>query len=456
MKVLVISNSARGHAIAEALARSPQKPEIIAIVTNKDPGMVKLAKEVHVIADLMEFTPIINIAKETKPDFAIIGPEDPICGGLADRLLTVGVHCVAPKKPLARVEASKEFTRKLLKKYEIKANPKFRSFEFSSIAMMKQLQADITRYIEHDLQGNYVVKYDGLKGGKGVKVSGEHLPTTNIGVKYALECLQQCGSVVIEEKLIGVEFSLLSFVSGNKVVDMPAVQDHKRAFAGDTGPNTGGMGTYSDANHSLPFLSDSDMKQASEINRKVAEALMKECGEPYKGILYGGFIAVKNGVRVIEYNARFGDPEALNILPLLKSDFVAICLAIIDGTLSPDMVEFEHQATVCKYLTPKSYPDKKDEKGKTFTMPENIPPNVRVYYGDVTQGADERSFVLGTSRAIGVVGIGENLDIAEQAAEKVCEAVSGPVRFRYDVGTVELTEKRIDTMAKLRRDTSAT
>lgn len=451
MKVLVISNSARGHAIAEALARSPQKPEIIVIATNKDPGMAALAKELYVLPDLLEFSHIIDIAKKTKPDFAIIGPEDPICGGLADRLLTVGVHCVAPKKPLSRIESSKEFARKLMKKYEIKANPKFRAFEFSSVAQMKQLQSDITRYIERDLQGSYVVKYDGLKGGKGVKVSGEHLQTTSVGVKYALECLQECGSVVVEEKLIGVEFSLMSFVSGTTVVDMPAVQDHKRAYSGDTGPNTGGMGTYSDADHSLPFLSKEDLARASEINKKVAEALLKECGEPYKGILYGGFIAVKHGVRVIEYNCRFGDPEALNVLPILKSDFVAVCQAIIDGTLQPDMVQFENKATVCKYLTPKSYPEKKDEKGKTFTLPEERADNTRVYYGDVQQGKDNQ-LVLGTSRAVGVVGIGENLDQAEQAAERVCEKASGPVRFRFDIGNVELVEKRIDAMAKLRRD----
>ena len=455
MKILIVTNSARGHAIGDALLRSPQKPELIICDTSVDPGTTAIAKEVYPVPDLNDFAQIIDIAKKTKPDFAIIGPEDPICGGLVDRLMSIGVHCVAPKKALARVEASKEFTRKLIKKYDIKhANPKFRAFEFSSMAQMKQLQADITRYIEHDLEGSYVVKYDGLKGGKGVKVSGDHLQTTNLGVKYALECIEQCGSVVIEEKLIGVEFSLLSFVSGDKVVDMPACQDHKRAFAGDTGPNTGGMGTYNDANHSLPFLSKEDMAQASEINRQVAAALMKECGEPYKGILYGGFIAVKNGVRVIEYNCRFGDPEALSILPLLKSDFVKVCQSIIDGTLSPEMVEFENKAAVCKYIVPKSYPDKKEEKGKTCTIPADIPENVRMYFGDVTKGKDPQTYVLGTSRAIGVVGIGENLDIAEQASEKVCEQISGPVRFRYDIATVELTEKRIDTMAKLRRDNS--
>ncbi len=137
-----------------------------------------------------------------------------------------------------------------------------------------------------------------------------------------------------------LNFSLLSFVSGTQVVDMPAVQDHKRAYEGDTGPNTGGMGTYSDSNHSMPFLSDADLDAAKKLNQQTADSLLIECGESFKGILYGGFIATKKGIQLIEYNARFGDPEALNILPLLESDFVDICQGIINEELTEDMVSF--------------------------------------------------------------------------------------------------------------------
>lgn len=449
MNILLITNSARGEAIADALKRSPSAPNIIGISTVRSPGLLTMCKELHVM-DLMSFNKICDIAKKEKPDFAFIAPDDPIGAGLADRLESIGIPCVAPKKNLARIESSKGFARKLMQKYGIDGSPAFKVFSLSTISEKKQMEIDIRSYIEHELHGHYVVKYDALKGGKGVKVSGEHLQTIDMGARYAMECLEECGTVVIEEKLIGVEFSLLSFVSGSTVVDMPLVQDHKRANNGDTGPNTGGMGTYSDANFSLPFLEASDLKTASDYNKAVADALQKECKEPYKGILYGGFIATAKGVKVIEYNARFGDPEVLNILPLLESDFVAICQAIIDGSLNGNMVTWKPKATVCKYITPKSYPDAKKEVHQKVILPETIPSDVRIYYGDVSQD-EERNVLLGGSRSIGIVGIGDTIQEAERLAQSTCEKIDGPVRFRSDVGTVELIQKRIDLMHKLRR-----
>lgn len=448
MRILLISNSARGHAIAEALLRSNPQPELICATTNCDPFLKKVSKE-HVQMDIMHFPAILELARRTKPDFAFIAPDDPIGGGLVDRLASIGVPSIAPRKNLARIESSKSFTRHLLKQYNIPGNPKFRVFEFTSSDKLKELEASILSYIERDLQGHYVVKYDGLKGGKGVKVSGEHLPTSASGVHYAMECIAQCGSAVIEEKIIGVEFSLMSFVSGTVTVDMPAIQDHKRAFAGDSGPNTGGMGTYTAADHSLPFLSADDIKKASELNKQIAVALAKECGEVYHGILYGGFMATADGIRLIEYNARFGDPEALNILPLLKSDFVAICQAILAGTLTKEMVEFEHKATVCKYITPRSYPEGKKEVGKEFFVPTDLPSNVHCYYGDITMN-EKGKLLLGSSRAVGVVGIGDTLEEAESAAQSICAQATGPVRFRADIGATETVQKRIDLVNKIR------
>ena len=400
----------------------------------------------------MDFPAIVEIAKQEKPNFAFIGPDDPIGAGLADVLQGIGIPSVAPKKKLAQVETSKGFTRELLQKYKIDASPKFRVFSMdqNSNGALTELKKDLYTFIDQELNGEYVVKYDALKGGKGVKVSGEHLSSIEEGVSYATECLKECGKVVIEEKLIGVEFSLLSFVSGTQVVDMPAVQDHKRAYDGDTGPNTGGMGTYTDANHSLPFLTRADLERAHEINCLTAEALQKECGEPYKGILYGGFIAVRDGIRLIEYNARFGDPEALNILPLLSSDFVAICQAIIAGELTQDLVRFEKKATVCKYITPRGYPENKDQKGQEVHFPE-VPENARIYYGDISEEHDGR-LLLGGSRSAGIVGIGKTLQEAEKIAEELCEKVEGPVRFRRDIGTEALIEQRKKFVQTLRKE----
>jgi phosphoribosylamine--glycine ligase len=450
MKILLLASSAREHAIAETLSRSRHKPEITALCTSRNPGIEALAARLEVM-DITDFTKVATVAKETKPDFAIIGPDDPIGAGAADMLEELGIPSVAPKKSLARIESSKSFTRNLLKEYGIGSSPKFRVFsrERDSIESLIEEKKSLYKYIDQELHGEYVVKYDALKGGKGVKVSGEHLSSIEDGVDYAIECLNECGRVVLEEKLVGLEFSLLSFVSGTQVVDMPAVQDHKRAFDGDTGPNTGGMGTYSDANHSLPFLTTNDLAQAKEINRKVAAALLKECGEPYKGILYGGFIAVRNGIRVIEYNARFGDPEALNLLPLLTSDFVDICLAIIHGELRENLVTFARKATVCKYITPRSYPEKKEQRGEPVTFPSPVPKDARLYYGDISK-TDDGSLALGGSRTAAFVGIGDSIAEAERIAESLCEKTRGPVRFRRDIGTKKLIDLRIETMKKVR------
>lgn len=453
MKIVLITSSARGHALAEALARSPQKPEIISICVNRNPGIRAIASEQFVMS-VMDFPAILEIAKNEKPAFAVIGPDEPIGAGLADALAGIGILSVAPKKALATIESSKSFARELLKKYAIDASPKFKVFSVDDHQHFEhsQMRKELNKFFVQELQEDYVVKYDALRGGKGVKVSGEHLDSVEEGIAYALECLEECGKVVIEEKLVGVEFSLLSFVSGtskgSQVVDMPAVQDHKRAYEGDTGPNTGGMGSYSDANHSLPFLSNLDLARAKEINRMTADALRNECGEPYKGILYGGYIAVKDGIRLIEFNARFGDPEALNILPILSSDFVGICQGIIEGELTDSLVHFKNQATVCKYITPLGYPDRKDQKGMEVHFPD-VPEHARIYYGDVAEEHDGR-LLLGGSRSAGIVGIGPSIAEAETIAEQLCKQVEGPVRYRRDIGTSALIQQRINTIKNLR------
>jgi phosphoribosylamine--glycine ligase len=441
MRVLLISSAARGHAIADALARSASQPEIISVCSAANPGIDALATEQHVLP-VTQLDAIVDIAKATKPDFAFIGPEDPIALGMTDALAAEGIQCVAPTKDHARIESSKGFARELMEHHGIDASPKYRVFTTPDFQTIQQ-------YIEQELNGQYVIKYDALKGGKGVKVSGEHLASIEEGVAYAVECVNECGQVVVEEKLVGVEFSLISFVSGSQVVDTPAIQDHKRAYEGDTGPNTGGMGTYSDANHSLPFLSESDLARAKEINRAVAQALMETNGSPFTGLLYGGFIAVKDGVRVIEYNARFGDPEALNILPLLTSDFVTVCQSIIDGSLREDLISFAPKATVCKYITPKGYSENKEQHGSIVSFPPP-PENVRVFYGDIHR-QDNGSLTLGGSRTAGVVGIADTIEEAEKAAQSYCESVDGPVRFRSDIGRAALIAQRSTTLQQLRQ-----
>ena len=355
---------------------------------------------------------------------------------MADALWDVGIKVVGPKKDLAQVETSKAFTRDLLKEYNIPGGPHYQTFD--SMAGVDDFLIELGE--------NYVVKYDGLAGGKGVKVAGDHLQSHNDALAYCMELVDKGGEFVVEEKFIGQEFSLMSFCDGETLKHMPAVQDHKRAYEGDRGPNTGGMGTYSDADHSLPFLKDSDIQEAHTINISTAMALKDKFGEGYKGVLYGGFIATDSGVKLIEYNARFGDPEAMNVLPLLKSDFVDICMHIADGTLKNTDVQFQNKATVCKYAVPEGYPDN-PVKGEPINV-SSVENSGGLFYAsvDIKNG----SLVEAGSRTVAVVGIADSIVEAEAIAEKEVSSVSGPLFHRSDIGTETVIQERIDHMNSLR------
>ncbi len=382
-----------------------------------------------------------------RPDFVVNGPEETLAlgRGIVD-LLTheFGIPCIGPTKRLAQIEASKAFTRRLLANHGIPGNPEFRIFSSED-------SGQIESYIRQ--LGGFVVKPDGLTGGKGVKVSGEHLNSVLDAVLYCRELFNlghPC--VLVEEKLDGEEFSLQSFCDGINVKDMPVVQDHKRAHAGDKGPNTGGMGSYSCENHSLPFLTRHDLEEASNINQRVVEALREELPtEPYKGVLYGGFMATRNGVRLIEYNARFGDPEALNVLSLLTTDFTDVCEAIIQGTLDKLSITFEKLATVCKYVVPQGYPEHcSDNINKHIDWSKvHRSSRLRVFEAAVeNDGCDIGR--LSASRALAFVGIGRDLSEAEAIAEAAARAVRGPVEHREDIGTPELIAKRVGHIRTLR------
>jgi len=286
----------------------------------------------------------------------------------------------------------------------------------------------------HELGDNYVIKADGLKGGKGVKISGEHLLNLNDALNYCKQLLDENSAFVIEEKLIGQEFSLLSFSDGKNLLHMPLVRDYKRAFENNTGPNTGGMGSYSLENHLLPFLGEKELKQAQQFNLATINALSQEFGEPYKGILYGGFITTNNGVKLIEYNARFGDPEAINILALMQNDFIEICLAIIKGSLNEITPQFMRKASVCKYLVPNGYPDKPFANQEIDVS--QIAGAEHLYYAAVN--AKDHKIYTTRSRTLAVLGLADTIVEAEKIAENMANKIKGEVFHRRDIG-VNLT-----------------
>ncbi len=437
--VLLVGNGAREHVIAETVFRSKHHSRLFSYMKANNPGIASLSDKV-LIGGYGDLEGIKKFSKECNIDFAIIGPEDPLNNGVVDSLQEIGIRCVGPTKSLARLETSKSFTRDLLRKYNIPGNPKFEIFSSMD---------GIEDFLD-ELDG-IVVKPDGLTGGKGVKVQGDHFQTKEEALEYCRELLSQHSCVIIDEKLEGEEFSLQCLCDGKTVVVTPPVQDHKRRFVDDKGPNTGGMGSYSSEDHSLPFMSPSDVAEGLAITQKVAEAIYKETGEYYKGVMYGGFIITKNGVELLEYNARFGDPEAMNTLPLLKTDFIDVCNAIIEGTLDKLHIEFEKKATVCKYVVPKGYglpEDHPDAKTTSSKIEIGDVGEAKLYYSSVDKRDD--GLYMTTSRAIGVVGIAEDLNRAEQIAEEAVSAIKGPVAHRPDIGTKALIERRILHMQEIK------
>ncbi len=438
-RILLIGNGAREHAMAEALKRSQHNPQLFSFMKGNNPGIAALSEKVF-LGTYSDLQAIGSFARENRIDFAVVGPEDPLNNGVVDALRGLGIPAVGPSKRLAQLETSKSFTRNLLSKYGIPGNPKFRVFT----------SLDGIADFLNELDG-IVVKPDGLTGGKGVMVQGDHFQTREEALRYCREFLAEHSSVIIDEKLEGEEFSLQCITDGKTVAATPPVQDHKRRFEDDKGPNTGGMGSYSCEDHVLPFMTRRDVAEGLDITRRVAEAIYRETGEYYKGVMYGGFMITKNGLRLLEYNARFGDPEAMNILPLLRTDFVDLCRAVIDGTLDKLSVEFEKKATVCKYIVPRGYGLPKDhpDAGSTSAKIEvGDVGGARLYYASVDRRAD--GLYMSSSRAIGVVEIADTLDEAEGIAEKAVQAVKGPVAHRPDIGTRPLIEKRIQHMKKIR------
>ncbi len=440
-RVLLIGNGAREHALAEAIMRSRRSPRLFACMKAKNPGIALLAEAI-MLGDYADIKAITAFAQASRVDFALVGPEDPLNNGVVDALRDVGIPAVGPSKALARLETSKSFTRDLLSKYAIPGNIKYRVF--SNMTGVAEFLASIPEV---------VIKPDGLTGGKGVLVQGEHFQSRQEALSACRQILSHHPRLIIEEKLDGEEFSLQCFCDGRHVLAMPAVQDHKRRFADDTGPNTGGMGSYSMADHSLPFLRGGEIADGLAITRQVAAALHQETGEYYRGIMYGGFMVTRDGVRLLEYNARFGDPEAMNVLPLLKTDFIDVCRAVIAGALEGMEVLWDRKATVCKYLVPKNYGLAADASAQAASGCDQ-----RITIADIGRAGlyfsavDEREdgLYLTRSRAVGLVGIAATLEEAEGIAEEASAAVTGWVDHRRDIGTAALIEKRIRHMEALR------
>ncbi len=433
MKVLLVGSGGREHAIAEAISKSEKNLQLYAAMSKKNPGIARLCKDFLLAKETDQA--IVNYAINNEVELAVVGPEAPLAAGIPDLLWGAGIKVVGPRKLAAQIEFDKAWTRNFMKKHNIAGCPEFRVF--------RKGETGTDEYI--DKLKDVVIKPAGLTGGKGVKVIGDHFDV-NGAKAYAMEVLSS-DDLVIEERLIGEEFTVQAFVDGSALAFAPAVQDHKRAYEGDKGPNTGGMGSYNDSKDILPFMKESDYIEAKKIMINTVHAIKKETGIPYQGILYGQFMATNKDIAVIEFNARFGDPEAMNVLPLLNNDFLDVCMGVVNGTLDKIKVSFKKQATVCKYAVPAGYPDYpvRDSVLEIAEVKDSL-----LFYSSVYE-RDDKIYTTG-SRAIAVLGIADTISEAEKKAEAGLSGLKGKLYSRHDIGTNSLIMKRILHMKELRRD----
>jgi len=430
MKVLLVGSGGREHAIAMAIAQSGEEPTLCAAMRYKNPGIARLCSD-YLIVNETDVERIADYA--THADLVVVGPEAPLAAGIVDALHEREIRAFGPTRQAALIESNKGWARSFMFNEGIKGCPKYKLFEDLSEA-----EGFIRENIDDD---KLVIKPFGLTGGKGVVVVDSY----SEGRDY-LKKLH--GPVVIEECLSGEEFTVQAFVDGKEVEPAPAVQDHKRAFEGDIGPNTGGMGSYSDKSYLLPFMDNDDYQAAVAIMQDTVNAL-KRNGATYKGILYGQFMLTRTGPMVVEYNCRFGDPEAMNVLPLLRSDFIELVESAIDGTLKS--TEYDFRATVCKYVVPAGYPA--SPKPTEITI-ETKQIDATLFYASVEE-RDGRIFTT-TSRALAVLGVAETIEQAEQEAERALNFIKGDVFARHDIGTRDVVQRRVEHMKSIRGAESRT
>lgn len=417
MKVLIVGSGGREHAIAWKVAQSPKVDKIYCAPGNA--GIEEYAECVNIGA--MEFDKLVAFAKEKEIDLTVIGMDDPLVGGVVDAFEAEGLRVFGPRKNAAILEGSKAFSKDLMKKYKI-PTAAYENFTDPDEAI---------KYLE-TAKMPIVLKADGLALGKGVLICNT-LEEAKEGVK-TLMLDKQFGDagneIVIEEFMTGREVSVLAFCDGKTIKCMTSAQDHKRAKDGDQGLNTGGMGTFSPS----PFYND-EVEAFCEkyVYQSTIDAMASE-GRPFTGILFTGLMITEDGPKVLEYNARFGDPEAQVVLPRMKNDIIDVMEACIDGKLSDVELEFEDNAAVCVVLASDGYPEKYD-KGFEIKGLDTFKDKDGYYVFHAGTKFDGDQIVTNGGRVLGVVAKGENLKAARANAYKATEWIDFANKYkRNDIG----------------------
>ena len=431
MNVLIVGSGGREHAIAWKVSQSPKLNKLYALPGN--PGIAELAEPVSGISVDVHAV-VVKFCKEKQIDLVIVGPEAPLAAGLADSLAAEGIRCFGPKQAAAQIESSKVFAKNFMTRHGIPT---------ARYAAFDQLD-EALRYLE-SVDYPIVIKASGLAAGKGVI-----LPETTDEAKATLKSIlvekafgEAGNEIVIEERLIGQEVSLMAFTDGITILPMLPAQDHKRLLDGDAGPNTGGMGAYAPAS----IFSAELMEQALQLVLKPAVNGLRNEGRPFVGVLYAGLMLTSNGIRVLEFNCRFGDPETQAVLPLLETDLLEIVEACVNGNLADLKIAWKDSAAVCVVLASRGYPEKV-ESGKLVSI-ETLPEDMMCFHAGTK--CENGKVLTAGGRVFGLTAWADRIDTA---LEKVYESV-GKVKFegmqyRRDIGqrTYSSMDSRTDTRTK--------
>jgi phosphoribosylamine--glycine ligase len=438
MKIGLVGSGGREHALAKALVRDPQNNSLFVIGSHQNPGIVRLAQESRVM-DLTQIKSITEFFISKGTDLVVIGPELPLMAGLVDELRAHQIRAVGPTRAQSRLEADKSFMRLLLSQLVGWGAPRWQTVRDTREAK---------KFI--DSAGSVAVKPVGLTGGKGVRLMGAHLKTVDQVLDEVEVWIRKDGKVLLEELIVGEEFSRIVFTSDGLIAPMPVAQDFKYGYDNDLGGMTGGMGSYTMIDGSMPFLAPSDLALADQIIQIALASLEEETGQKYRGFLYGQFIASQDGVKVIEFNVRLGDPEALNEIALLNVDALTLFRDIAMGEMEAGQIDFVKQASVCKYLVPCEYPDPiSAELSFRFDELQIEEAGFELIFSSVT-GKDDTLTTLG-SRALALVGLGADpYRISDKMEGLLSEIEPEGLRHRKDVGDYQVIQRKKRHMDQLR------
>jgi len=463
--VLVVSYGSREAAMVDVLARSlSYKVELYIADKQLNPFNVKHAAKHVVIPSLnvRDITKFAQIYKE-KLDFVIVGSEKPIIDGLRDLIeAEVGIPVVCPKKAYA-IEESKVKQRLLFQEIVPEANPRFKIFEPKDYCDKSQVKVDVYRWLD-ELDNQAVVKPDRPSAGKGVGVWGDHFVSREELFEHFMSNFEH-SAVIIEEKVDGEESSCMAFCDGKHFIPLPDTRDYKRAFDGDVGPNTGGMGSYKDVEYKLPFLTDAEREAELVLANRVFNGWSRKIDDAMalRGVpLYLAFMHTGRGIKILEINSRPGDPESINLFPIIKDDFVDVCYRMIEGNLLG--VELEKKATVLTYKVPPDYggymdvyPDRVSNLDigtsvdftRVYRLAKKFGDKIRIYPGSM-ELRNGKSYAL-KSRAVGVLAIGEDIEEARRISQEGARAINGGgLWHRADIAAQHHIDRSIRHMEKLR------